>query len=234
MHKAQGLAGFLGKQVQVAMQETLSSYREGEIEEEEAVTGRLVANIKNQVNDKRKNDVLFKGLVVPHSGPNLEKHTGADIAGILDIDVPRAKHTKLFLAQAKRCRTDGSLPADELDRLIRQCNDMLKITDSSYVLLYEHDGIYVADAASVGQSAEASLHPGSGKRSEPLFVRKTTYYKPLDKFFEEIFKTFIGDRKLAKQVRSIEDLRRVERETRPRVHWALGIIVGESSAVEKT
>ena len=152
MLKTQGLAGFLGKQVRKAARETLSSHHD-EVEEEGDVTGRLVANIKNEVNDRTKNEVSFKGIVVPHSGRgSLESKTGADIAGILDINIPAAKHTKLFLAQAKRCKGDGSIAGDELGRLIKQCEDMLRITDSSFVVLYENDGIYVADAASVQQS----------------------------------------------------------------------------------
>src|SRR5262245_29806061 len=78
-----------------------------------------------------------------------ENEFGADFAGVLDIDIPRYSVKKGFLAQAKLIEPTDRMPARELQRLIEQCDQMLRYSSDSFVFLYSRESISVVPAISV-------------------------------------------------------------------------------------
>jgi hypothetical protein len=80
---------------------------------------------------------------------------------------------------------------------------MCEITSASYVMMLERAGIYFLDADSVSQSTRIS-----GAQN----LRKANYYKRIDGFFDEMFKTWIGYKKAGANIHNPDDLKAKARE----------------------
>jgi len=79
-----------------------------------------------------------------------EKRHGADLMGILDIDIPGYRVIKGFLSQAKRAEPGSRLRNQHWDRLRSQCEKMLVRTPDSFVWVYsKSDGIRIFPAEAV-------------------------------------------------------------------------------------
>ena len=112
-----------------------------------------------------------------------EKRHGADLLGVLDLNLEDYRATKGFLAQAKRVEPDQSFLRSDWKRLQSQCEAMLLRTPEAFVWAYSKSwGIRVF-------SANAVL----GLRSRVLF---DLYSRSLSRFFESHLESFVGDRRL--------------------------------------
>ena len=112
-----------------------------------------------------------------------EKRHGADLMGVLDINIPGYRVKKGFLAQAKRAEPRRKFRKREWDRLHSQCERMLHRTPDAFVWVYSKSrGIRIFPANSV-----LTLH------SRDIFE---LYSRSISVFFESHIECFIGDRRL--------------------------------------
>ncbi len=205
MLKQYRLAAAFRRMVAEGVQLTLEARLSGQVQEETDISPTLAANLRTAIHGRTEGRITFSVLVLPHSGRgSTEKKTGADLALVLGVHLPKAGYQKALLMQAKKYAPGSRLNRAEITRLKVQCRHMLRITQSSYVMLYEKAGISVADAAGIRDSATLSLAARA-----TLDLRKTSYYKPLDIFMQDVFKTFGGDRQLGVQVKDLDSLRSI-------------------------
>ena len=112
-----------------------------------------------------------------------EKQHGADLMGILDLDLPDYCATKGFLAQAKRAEPSQQFSKPDWNHLRSQCEMMLLRTPDSFVWVYSKSrGIRIFSANSV-----------LGLESRYIF---DLYSRSVSSFFENHIECFIGDRRL--------------------------------------
>ena len=112
-----------------------------------------------------------------------EKRHGADLMGVLDLDLPGYRAKKGFLAQAKKAEPNLRFSTGNWDRLRSQCETMLRRTLESYVWVYsKSEGIRVFSATSV-----------LGLGSKDIF---DLYSRSVSSFFENHIECFFGDRRL--------------------------------------
>ena len=112
-----------------------------------------------------------------------EKRHGADLMGVLDIDIPDYRIIKGFLSQAKRAEPGSKLRNQDWDRLHSQCEKMLLRTPDAFVWVYSKSaGIRIFPAVSV-----------LALKSRDIFE---LYSRSVSSFFEYHIECFIGDRRL--------------------------------------
>ncbi len=112
-----------------------------------------------------------------------EKRHGADLMGVLDIDLPGYRVAKGFLVQAKRAEPNRRFSQREWDRLHSQCEKMLLRTPDSFVFVYSKSkGIRIFPANSV-----------LGLKSRNIFE---LYDRSVSSFFESHIVCLIGDLRL--------------------------------------
>lgn len=112
-----------------------------------------------------------------------EKRHGADLMGVLNIDLPDYRVAKGFLAQAKRAEPGQWFSPREWKRLRLQCEKMLERTPDSFVWVYSKlRGIRIVPANAV-----------LGLKSRDVF---DIYDRRVSSFFESHIVCFIGDSRL--------------------------------------
>ena len=112
-----------------------------------------------------------------------EKRHGADLMGVLDIDIPYYCVKKGFLVQAKRAEPGRKLRKKDWGRLHSQCEKMLLRTPDSFVWVYSKSaGIRIFPAA-----------PVLSLSSRDIFE---LYSRSVSSFFEYHIECFIGDQRL--------------------------------------
>jgi hypothetical protein len=170
------LAAIFAGEVEAIGLDLAQQLRENRIQAEDAFTSRLIDRIAQRFNRRRLAGIEWNAIETIAQGPDAqERATGADLLGVLQVELPTVRVAKGFLAQAKLV-SQGRL--GELDR---QCEAMLDFTPASYVWLYAEAGVYTAPALGVAAGASVSdLH-----------------VKTLGDFFADHFKCWIGDRRFA-------------------------------------
>lgn len=118
-----------------------------------------------------------------------EKNVGADLAGVIEISLNGRSISKAFLAQAKVGRyymsaRGGYISASNKD-IVRQAEDMLKITSDSFFFLYSSSGIHCVSALQVVLSGSNKIDTGHHP------------YHTFGSFYEEFVKCFIGDHQIS-------------------------------------
>ena len=167
------------KRIADAMNHTVKAIGEGRIEQEPAVTDRMLGAIEESLRKYSKKGISWSAKTLTDRGPrSQESKYGADFMGVLNIALPEFNVSKGFLAQAKLVRDDSS---GDVRILKSQCEKMLKLSPDSFVFLYQHDGVRVVPAISVIGSSE-----------DPLEL----YSRSAQRFFEEHLQCFIGDRRI--------------------------------------
>ena len=112
-----------------------------------------------------------------------EKRHGADLLGVLDLNLLDYRAKKGFLARAKRSEPGQSFSKQEWKRLQTQCETMLLRTPESYVWAYsKSSGIRIF-------SANAIL----ALKSRAIF---DLYSRSMSTFFAAHIESFVGDRRL--------------------------------------
>lgn len=108
-----------------------------------------------------------------------EKISGADFMITIDWKTKLYTQSKGLLVQAKKIEASRNMRQDELDNLKAQCNKMLKITPSAFVINYTKQEIRATSAAKISGTSDHDLN---GQ------CEITTY-----NFFKEFFKCSYGD-----------------------------------------
>jgi hypothetical protein len=150
------------------------------------ITLHLMERIRSQLDGRVIHGIRFDVYVFKKSEEN---KVGADLLGLLEIEIGGEKITKAYLAQAKvgsaYALGEGEVHARCYDaRLQKQVKDMLNLTSDFYVFIYTNQDVFVVPALEVKLS-------GSNSISTQDF-----YYRRFGTFYEEFFKCFIGDHKI--------------------------------------
>lgn len=207
-----------------AEDELLAMVQEGRVTQEPDMTSRVMHAI--EILSRDVPGVSIELTVVPGMGPGAEENViGADVLGVVRIELGNVRIAKGFLAQAKRDGEDGlhyQPPTDETyshwtyrgdsmqlprsgvvsvsvpsARLREQCDNMLQLSPDSFVLVFADTQIGVVSATSV--HAHRGVAPRT-KKQKPLGTKR------LDDFILHVLDCFIGDEKLA--AGSVADLAR--------------------------
>jgi len=193
-----GVISRIGALVEQAVERTRQRMLDGEVEDEPTLTGGFAENLRRIFEDvPRINDYDLQVRVLRGIGTNApENKFGADICVIFTVSEVDYQLSKGFLMQAKWAdrynitvenygyhRPTFSMN-DEFRRMQGQCNDMLKITPDSFVILYSINGFTIVPASSI-----------SGVRKQK--GRLQLYSKHVHGFFKEFIMCFIGDSRLS-------------------------------------
>ena len=112
-----------------------------------------------------------------------EKRHGADLLGVLDLNLFDYRAKKGFLAQAKRAEPRQPFSRPEWERLQTQCETMLLRTPKSYVWAYsKSSGIRVFSANAVLALKSRAI--------------VDLYSRSVSTFFAAHIESFVGDRRL--------------------------------------
>jgi hypothetical protein len=183
------------------------------VRQEPDMTSRLATEI--ELRAETVDGVTVELTVVDGIGPgSAERRLGADLIGVVRLEVGGLRLTKGFLAQSKRSGSDGLFfaPPDDIatgdfshwlyrgplqlrpsgtvelskpsPRLDEQCDNMLKRTPASFVFVFDDSQVAVVGASAVHAHRN---RPARTKRRLPLGT------KTLDDFFVHLIDSFIGD-----------------------------------------
>jgi len=197
-----------------AAEETTLIFNQGRIQDETAFTVSLIRKIEDKINGFEINGIKWEAMtLIPQTQ---EKIYGADFLGVLRIDTPNYKVSKGFLVQAKMKK---NLKMIELKQ---QCDKMLKISPSSFVFVYDDDGIKIYPAISVLNSEK---HPSK------------MFHRTPAGFYKLHFESFVGDRKLsAPNISILEKIRKENEEELDEIrreHEARSILYLEATSTKQ-
>jgi hypothetical protein len=110
-----------------------------------------------------------------------ENDYGADFLAALKIDLQGYQVKKGFLAQSKLVEPSENFSNANFEKMLKQCEKMLKHSSASYVFLYpQHSGISVIPAIEVVGVRSCNPHELTNRT--------------MRQFYKEHFECFIGDR----------------------------------------
>ncbi len=175
---------------------TVDSFREGGIETEPTFTDRFLGSMEMGLDYRGvvANGYRIRARTLRDRGPNApENEFGADFVSIFDVDVSGYKLSKGFLAQAKFSEKEGVRIVNKENyrhpmvqvrignsRLKHQCENMLRISQASFIFVYSRRGIYVVPATTI-MSVENDR------------TWQEVYSKRLRYFYGEHLMCFVGD-----------------------------------------
>jgi hypothetical protein len=185
------------------------------------LTLHLLDRIKDDLDRKVINGVRFEVYTFSKVEEN---DVGADILGLLEVNLGGKILRKGYLAQAKVGRvtnsnTDYPDVSCHSKLLLGQVENMLAISSSSYVFIYSEAGVSVVPALEVQQFNRSSINT------------KYFYQRKFGGFYEEFFKCFVGDHKLALPTNTPKDIVAFARENNLAQHKFLiraSIAAGET------
>ena len=164
------------KQIAQAVNHTVEAIRDGRVEQEPAMTDRLLGSIEESLQGFTTNGIRWTAKTLTDRGRGAqETEFGADFLGALNIQLPDFKVNKGFLAQAKKAKV---FKKAEMATLRSQCEKMLKFSPDSFVFFYGPSEMYVVPAISI-----------AGSETSP----DQHYNRSVQRFFEEHLECFIGD-----------------------------------------
>jgi hypothetical protein len=157
---------------------------ERRIEQEPAFTDRMLGRIESAMDGYVAKGIRWSAKTLTDRGRNSqESEFGADFAGVLNIDLPDFSIDKGFLAQAKIIEPKESIAQNEINRMVSQCERMLRYTPDAFLFLYSLQGISVVPAVSIVSAHFANPHE--------------FYARSISRFYEEHFECFVGDRAIS-------------------------------------
>lgn len=179
------------------------------------ITQGMVDRVKANLDGRNINGVQFAVQVFRRVQ---ESNVGADLMGVLQIDTPTGSVQKGFLAQAKVCSLDTNswgnpvaICYDSNSRLRGQVEDMLAQTPDSFAFFYTTEGIFVVPALQI------SLTSGNRISTDEV------YFHRIGPFYEEHFKCFIGDQRIAPPSTSPDDLEQLSEDLSEKANHVLSI-----------
>ena len=184
----------VAREISEAANGALDAYVAGRIEEEPHITDRMLGAVDERIKNRKFNGIIWQARTLRTSRGRAaeEKRHGADLMGILDVDLPKYRIKKGFLAQAKRA--EPGVPLKNWEHLIHQCKKMVERTEESFVFIYSrNEGIRIFPAVAV-----ISL------KSKDIF---DLYSLSVQTFFEKHLECFIGDLRLdSTDIRTLDAL----------------------------
>lgn len=227
LHKHILKANKIKEIVRNAIQDTLLDWTNDNMRQETDITNSIGNRIQDGLNGIEDGNVNFKSMFIPDHGPgSMEKKLGADLAGLMTVNLQNYSIKKLFLAQAKIIKGD-KVERKHLGNLIKQSTGMLSVTPFSIVMLYSREGVYAVPAADV---RDLSLHYLKKSRGTINF-KDDLYYMPLEHYVEDVYTTWQGDREKGAHISNIGDLENVMLEVRARA--GLSITISEKNIGQK-
>lgn len=146
------------------------------------ITGHLLDEVEKLLDNKKIQGVRFHVNTYKQSEENI---TGADLLGILSIDLNGNKIQKFFLAQAKvgTRRQNGNAYCINQD-ILRQAKDMLNHSPASFFFIYTKEGLEVVSALMIQLLNKNSINT------------KEIISKDFSEFYKDFFDCFIGDNRI--------------------------------------
>ena len=170
---------YAANRVADAIESVVTDLREGHIKEEPDFTGRMIGAIVERMRGYKVRGAEWNANSVSSHGPgSLERFSGADFIGILEFNAQGYSVRKGFLAQAKLLLPNSNL---DIKALLNQCSHMLDLSPDSFVFLYTPNGVKIVPAISV-IGATGNVYD--------------LIYRYPQRFFQDHFESFIGDRVL--------------------------------------
>jgi hypothetical protein len=178
----QRLVNSLVKKISQVERETLDALRDGRVEQEPALTDRLLGSMEHVLNGKRVAGVRWTVKTLTDRGRGSQESVfGADFMAALELSLDGYQVAKGFLAQSKLIEPSQTFSKREVTRLKDQCKQMLSFSPDSFVFLYsQQSGIVVVPATEVLASRDCNPHELTSKK--------------MASFYREHFECFIGDR----------------------------------------
>jgi len=182
----QRLVNSLVKKISQVERETLDALRDGRVEQEPALTDRLLGSMEHVLNGKRVAGVRWTVKTLTDRGRGSQESVfGADFMAALELSLDGYQVAKGFLAQSKLIEPSQAFSKQEVTRLKDQCKQMLSFSPASFVFLYsQQSGIVVVPATEVLASRDCNPHELTSKK--------------MASFYREHFECFIGDRGIRK------------------------------------
>lgn len=186
MFSNQRLVNSLVKKISQVERETLDALRDGRVEQEPALTDRLLGSMEHVLNGKRVAGVRWTVKTLTDRGRGSQESVfGADFMAALELSLDGYQVAKGFLAQSKLIEPSQAFSKQEVTRLKDQCKQMLSFSPASFVFLYsQQSGIVVVPATEVLASRDCNPHELTSKK--------------MASFYREHFECFIGDRGIRK------------------------------------
>lgn len=176
---------------------------------EENITSKLEDNLSIELIDSIEQELsgkIIKGLSfdVFTYKKKQENNTGADILGVVDLQINSQRVIKTYLAQCKvgiiirkddfghhtfRCRSSNDILA--------QAEKMLSISSDSFFFIYTEEGIFVLPAFDIRLC-----------NKKHTIDSDEIYFHGLGVFYAEFFKCFIGDEKVIQGHGIMKDIKR--------------------------
>jgi hypothetical protein len=205
-----GIIREVAKVVTAAAEGTIEALSTRRVEQEPQFTDRMIGRIEQALEGYKTKGVIWRAKSLTDRGRGAQESIyGADFMGVLDISIEGYSVRKGFLAQAKLIEPNGYISPQEYARMRDQCGEMLGLTPASFVFLYSSQGIKVVPAISVVAADRMNPHD--------------LYSRRLNRFYEEHFASFIGDKAI-----SIPDISVLEElADRYRSRSALGLLASE-------
>lgn len=155
------------KVVGAAIQGAETALSEGRIEQEPAMTDRMLGRIEQALVNLEIGGIIWKAKTLTDRGRNAqESRLGADFVGVLNVKTEGYFVAKGFLAQAKMIRRNGF---DDMRELVQQCEQMLVLSPDSFVFLYTEKGVEVTSANAV-IAASGNLSAVHGEKAQKFFL----------------------------------------------------------------
>jgi hypothetical protein len=178
----QKLVSRLLAKISEAEKETLADLISERIEQEPAVTDRLLGVMQYLLNGQTIAGVRWRAKTLTDRGRgSQESNYGADFLATLELDLEGYQVKKGFLAQAKLIEPSESFGNANFEKMREQCEKMLKLSSASYVFLYsQQSGISVIPAIEVLEARSCNPHELTSRS--------------MRQFYKEHFECFVGDR----------------------------------------
>ena len=189
----------IAREIADAADGAINAYKEGRVVEEPQVTDRILGAIEDRIQSQKFGDVVqdpkFGGVVWnartlrnSRGVAAEEGRHGADLMGVLDIEIPGYSAKKGFLAQAKKAEPDHPFSSRDWNRLRSQCESMLKRTPDSFVFVYsKQSGIRIFPANATLELKSKNIFDLYNHGVSRLGVSR---------FFEDHIECSIGDSRL--------------------------------------
>lgn len=173
----------VAREVEKVAEQILKDYREGRVLDEPNITNGLAFLTEDRARKWETDGIQWYAQVLRTGRGRAaqEKKVGADLLGVIDLNLPDLEFKKGFLAQAKRAEPGARFREDDWENLITQCKRMLSNTPDSFLMLYsKRKGIRIVPALSV-------IHY---EGRDPFQLN----HRSIRRFFEDFLECFIGDK----------------------------------------
>lgn len=139
----------VAKKIKTFSDRVIDDFKSEIISGEESMTDRLAQSITAAVDGKVIGNLRWKSRTLKTSRGRgaEEKRHGADLLGVLEIDLPEFKKNKGFLWQAKIIEPEKPLSDAEWKKFQEQCDKMLQRTHEAFGVIYSRtDGVRIINA----------------------------------------------------------------------------------------